>query len=98
MMPPQVHIKARFIEVEQDDNTALGFDWYLGNVNLGNGNVVANGGSAPSLNVPVSAANPLGAFPGNTAASLIPGSGCRINWSPAVCATPRPPWPPLRAS
>jgi len=73
MMPPQVHIKSRFIEVEQDDQTALGFDWYLGNVNLGNGNVVANGGSAPSLNVPISAGNPLGAFPGNTATTLIGG-------------------------
>jgi tetratricopeptide (TPR) repeat protein len=72
MMPPQVHIKARFIDVLQNDNTALGFDWYLGQINMGN--VVASGGSAPSLNVPVSAANPLGAFPGNTAASIIPGS------------------------
>jgi hypothetical protein len=69
---PQVHIKARFIEVEQDDNAALGFDWYLGN--FINGTVVANGGSAPSLTVPQSAANPLGAFPGNTAASLVPAS------------------------
>jgi general secretion pathway protein D len=50
----------------------LGFDWYLGNYI--NGNVIANGGSAPSLNVPTSAANPLGTFPGNTAASQIPGS------------------------
>ncbi len=74
MTPPQVHIKSRFIEVEQDDNSALGFDWYLGNVNMGNGNVIANGGSAPSLNVPISPANPLGAFPGNTTASIIPGS------------------------
>ena len=69
---PQVHIKARFIEVSQDDNKALGFDWYLGNYIKGS--VIANGGSAPSLNVPVSAANPLGAYPGNTAASLIPAS------------------------
>ena len=73
MMPPQVHIKSRFIEVGQDDSSALGFDWYLGNVNMGNGNVIGNGGSAPSLTTPISAANPLGAFPGNTAASLIPG-------------------------
>jgi Flp pilus assembly secretin CpaC len=36
--------------------------------------IVGQGGSSPSLNVPVSAANPLGAFPGNTAASLIAGS------------------------
>ncbi|HZF01510.1 MAG TPA: hypothetical protein VE344_06395 [Methylomirabilota bacterium] len=69
---PEVHVKARFIEVSQDDNAALGFDWYLGN--FINGRVIANGGSAPSLTVPPSAANPLGAFPGNTAASLIPGS------------------------
>jgi hypothetical protein len=67
---PQVHIKARFIEVSQDDTAALGFDWYLGNFINGK-KVIANGGSAPSLSVPVSAANPLGAFPGNTAASLV---------------------------
>jgi general secretion pathway protein D len=73
MTPPQVHIKARFIEVSQNDNKSLGFDWYLGQINMGGGKVVGSGGSSPSLNVPVSAANPLGAFPGNTAASLIPG-------------------------
>jgi general secretion pathway protein D len=67
---PQVHIKSRFIEVQQTDSKALGFDWYLGQFNMGN-NVVGTGGSSPSLNVPVSAANPLGAFPGNTAASLV---------------------------
>lgn len=71
---PQVHIKARFIEVEQDDNKALGFDWYLGQFNMGGSDVVGTGGSSPSLTVPTSAANPLGAFPGNTTASLVPGS------------------------
>jgi type II secretory pathway component GspD/PulD (secretin) len=72
---PQVHIKARFIEVAQDDSKALGFDWYLGQFNVnGSGSVVASGGSAPSSSVPISSANPLGAFPGNTAASVIPGS------------------------
>ena len=69
---PQVHIKARFIELDEGNSSALGFDWYLGN--YVNGKVIANGGSAPSLNVPTSAANPLGTFPGNTAASQIPGS------------------------
>ncbi len=70
---PQVHIKTRFIEVQQKDNKALGFDWYLGN--FINGNLIGNGGSAPSLNSRVDPiANPLGAFPGNTTASLIPGS------------------------
>jgi type II secretory pathway component GspD/PulD (secretin)/tetratricopeptide (TPR) repeat protein len=76
---PQVHIKSRFIEVQQDDNKALGFDWYLGQFNMtGNGSVVGSGGTSPSLGtgqVPgTSAANPLGLFPGNTAASVIPGA------------------------
>jgi len=72
---PQVHIRARFIEVQQDDSKALGFDWYLGQFNVtGSGSVVGSGGSSPSLTTPVSAANPLGAFPGNTTASVIPGS------------------------
>jgi general secretion pathway protein D len=36
------------MEVNQDDNRALGFDWYLGTIN-GNGNVVGQGGTAPTL-------------------------------------------------
>ena len=79
---PQIHIKARFIEVEQDDSKALGFDWYLGQFSIGGGNAVGSGGSSPSLQVPASAANPpgtvsgsvSGTFPGNTSASVIGGS------------------------
>lgn len=74
---PQIHIKSRFIEIDQGNQSALGFDWYLGN--YVNGKVVANGGSAPSLNVPVSSANPLGTFPGNTTASQIAGSSTDQN-------------------
>ncbi len=70
---PQIHIKTRFIEVQQNDDKALGFDWYLGQFNMGH-SVVGTGGSSPSLNVPTSAANPLGAFPGNTASSIVPSS------------------------
>ena len=33
---PQVHIKARFVQVEQDDSAGLGLDWYLGQFNIGN--------------------------------------------------------------
>jgi general secretion pathway protein D len=66
MTAPQVHIKARFIEVVQNDQSALGFDWYLGNVNMGGGKVIATGGNAGSVNVPTSSANPSGVFPGNT--------------------------------
>ena len=72
---PQVHIKSRFIEVSQTDNKALGFDWYLGQFNAnGSGSIVGSGGSSPSLTTPVSAANPLGTFPGSTAASQVAGS------------------------
>ncbi len=43
---PQVHIKTRFVEVQQGDNKALGFDWYLGQFNMGgNNSVVGQGGN-----------------------------------------------------
>jgi general secretion pathway protein D len=65
-VPPQVHIKARFIDVEQDDQAGLGFDWYLGQFNIGN-QVVGQGGQAGSLGTgTATAANPSGVFPGNT--------------------------------
>ncbi len=32
IVPPQVNIKSKFVEIEQDDTKALGFDWYLGNM------------------------------------------------------------------
>jgi general secretion pathway protein D len=64
-VPPMVHIKTRFIDVQQNDFASLGFDWYLGQFNIGN-QVVGQGGNAGSLNVPVSAANSSGTFPGNT--------------------------------
>jgi hypothetical protein len=68
---PQIHVKARFIEVEQNDSSALGFDWYLGQFGS---TVTASGGSEASQGVPVSAANPSGTFPGSTAASQIAGA------------------------
>ncbi len=49
VVAPQVHIKARFIEVVQNDNKQLGFDWYLGQFNLGN-QAVGQGGNPGSLN------------------------------------------------
>jgi type II secretory pathway component GspD/PulD (secretin)/beta-lactamase regulating signal transducer with metallopeptidase domain len=71
-IPPQIHIKARFIEVEQTSNPANGFDWYLGS--FSNSPVVTNGRGVPSLAAPVSAANAPGSFPGNTTTSVIPAS------------------------
>jgi len=60
---PQVHIKSRFIEVQQTDSKALGLDWMLGQFNMGN-NVVGTGGTAPSATVTPSSSNPSGVFPG----------------------------------
>ncbi len=65
---PQIRIKARFVEVMQGDGKSPGVDWYLGQFNVSN-NVAGKGGGSPSLTVPVSAANPLGVFPGNTTSS-----------------------------
>ena len=44
---PQVHIKARFIQVQEQNDNALGFQWYLGN--YASGQVVASGGTQGSL-------------------------------------------------
>ncbi len=40
--PPQVHLKVRFIEVQQSDNNALGFDWWLGQNMLTNAAVLTD--------------------------------------------------------
>ena len=65
IVPPQVNIKAKFVEIQQDDTKALGFDWYLGNVLMNNDSIGAQAGTAPSFNGAPTAANPLGVFPGN---------------------------------
>jgi general secretion pathway protein D len=61
--PPQVMIEARIAEVTQRDNKALGFDWFLGNILLGNGKAGLQGGTAPSFADSGTTANPSGAFP-----------------------------------
>ena len=70
---PEVHIKARFVQVEQDDSAGLGLDWYLGQFNIGH-SVVAQGGSSGSLNVP-GPGNSVVPFPGPTGANTQPSSG-----------------------
>ncbi len=76
MTPPQLTIRAKFMEVNQDDNRALGFDWYLGNITMGGGRIGAQGGTAPSFQGAPTAANPSGWFPGpGTPGSGGPGPG-----------------------
>jgi general secretion pathway protein D len=70
--PPQVHIKAKFVEITQDDFRALGFDWYLGNVLMRDGTIAASGGTAPSYAGAPSEANPNGFFPGTSLPNTIP--------------------------
>jgi general secretion pathway protein D len=65
VVPPQVNIKSKFVEVSQDDTKALGFDWYLGNISMAGGNIIGSGGTAPSMNGTPTPANPIGVFPGN---------------------------------
>ncbi|MDW7980057.1 MAG: hypothetical protein RMH97_05775 [Verrucomicrobiales bacterium] len=63
--PPQVNIKAKFIEIEQSDLKALGFDWYLGNFLMNQGKIGMQGGTAPSFYGEPTTANPEGVFPGS---------------------------------
>jgi general secretion pathway protein D len=86
VVAPQVHIKARFIEVLQTDSKQMGFDWYLGQFQLGD-KVVGQGGNPGSLNVPSSPANPGGTFPGATPAQLIADGGQQLFSSGLSSAT-----------
>jgi hypothetical protein len=76
MAPPMVNIRTKFVEITQTDSRALGFDWFLGNFNLGGGNVVGQGGTAPSLNGVPPGGAPQGTtpifFPGNGGPATIP--------------------------
>jgi type II secretory pathway component GspD/PulD (secretin) len=69
-VPPQVHIKARFIDVKQIDASGLGFDWYLGQFQIGN-SVQGQAGTAGTVIAPNS---PGGTFPGNSAVGTVPGT------------------------
>src|ERR1051326_6616490 len=63
LAPPQINIKAKFIEVTQNDSRALGLDYYLGNTLMNNGSIGLQGGSAPSFAGSPTPANPVGVFP-----------------------------------
>ena len=62
---PQVNIAVKFVEVTQNDNKQLGFEYFLGNTLMNNGAMGLQGGTAPSFNGRPSAANPEGTFPGS---------------------------------
>ena len=74
IVPHQINIKAKFAEITQNDNRAIGFDWYLGNILMSGGRIAASGGSQPSYNGSPSTANPQGFFPGTSLGNTIPSS------------------------
>jgi type II secretory pathway component GspD/PulD (secretin) len=55
-----VTIEVKFVEIGQDDAKALGFDWYVGNIQTANGNIGISGGTAPSYAGAPSEAIPTG--------------------------------------
>ena len=63
LAPPQVNIKSKFVEVTQNDSRALGFDWYIGNLLMNNGSIIASPGTQPTFTGAPSTANPGGYFP-----------------------------------
>jgi Flp pilus assembly secretin CpaC len=64
VVPPQINIKARFVEVPEEDSKALGFDWYLGNVLMTNSPTGGQVGIRQPPGNPSNAASPGGVFPG----------------------------------
>ena len=74
MTPQQITVEAKFAEITQDDNKALGFDWFLGNTLMRNGSIGLSGGTAPSYGGGASPANPSGVFPGPPAQDPLTGT------------------------
>ena len=70
--PKQVEIEAKFVEINQNNLKELGFDWLLGQFNVGNHKLFAGGGTSGTGNpinpadwpfVPPGSQNPVGQFP-----------------------------------
>jgi len=70
--PKQVEIEAKFVEINQNNLKELGFDWLLGQFNVGNHKLFAGGGTSGTGNpvnpadwpfVPPGSQTPVGQFP-----------------------------------
>jgi general secretion pathway protein D len=66
--PKQVEIEAKFIEITQTNLKELGFDWLLGQFQIGNHSGVFGSGGTSGSGTPVSSAN----FPFNNPATNVP--------------------------
>jgi type II secretory pathway component GspD/PulD (secretin)/tetratricopeptide (TPR) repeat protein len=83
--PPQIMIEAKFVDLSQEDEKGLGFQWFLGNTLMNNGAIGLQGGTAPSYQGQSTAANPSGIFPGP--GTLIPGTSTFTPGPAAVAAS-----------
>ena len=70
--PKQVEIEAKFVEINQNNLKELGFDWLLGQFNVGNHKLFGSGGTAGTQRpvgsadwpfVPPGSTQPVGQFP-----------------------------------
>lgn len=70
--PKQVEIEAKFVEINQNNLKELGFDWLLGQFNIGNHKVFGSGGTTGTQRpvdpadwpfVPPGSTHPVGQFP-----------------------------------
>lgn len=74
--PKQVEIESKFVEITQTNLKELGFDWLLGQFNVGNRRVFAGGGTGNATGFPFvdpNTGNPVGQFPvtgGNRSGNL----------------------------
>ena len=75
--PPQVTVKARFVEVTQNDTKALGFDWITWEILMLSKGIGLQGGTAPSYND-----GRGGTFPGSAG---VDASGTAFNTLQAAC-------------
>src|SRR5438445_8505629 len=50
--PKQVEIESKFVEITQNNLKELGFDWLLGQFNIGNNKVFGGGGTTGTINGP----------------------------------------------
>ena len=73
---PQVEIKAKFADVTQDNDRAVGFNWNLGTFHDGGVNPIASGGLQPSFNGTTS----LGIVANPSSDYAVPASSAPANW------------------
>ncbi len=87
--PKQVEIEAKFVEITQNNLKELGFDWLLGQFNIGNQRVFGGGGTTGTITgpgVPAGSPNYPFAPPGGPPVGQFPITGGNRSGSLAISA------------